>query len=82
MKTITVGQLRQNPTRALDEVEAGATYRITRHDHEIGRIVPAGSSGDVLPPRKRGSRLVERPRHELTTAPTVEELLDELRGDV
>ncbi|GAB3486561.1 type II toxin-antitoxin system Phd/YefM family antitoxin [Flexivirga sp.] len=40
MKTITVGQLRQNPTAALDEVERGETYVVTRHRREIGRLVP------------------------------------------
>jgi hypothetical protein len=32
VKTITEGQLRQNLTAMLDEVEAGEVYRITRHD--------------------------------------------------
>ncbi|WP_424936390.1 MULTISPECIES: type II toxin-antitoxin system Phd/YefM family antitoxin [Bacteria] len=40
MKTISVGELRQNPTRALDEVERGETYVVTRHRREIGRLVP------------------------------------------
>ena len=40
MKTITVGQLRQNPTTMLAEVEAGETYSVTRHSREIARIVP------------------------------------------
>ncbi|MFT4123771.1 MAG: type II toxin-antitoxin system Phd/YefM family antitoxin [Microbacteriaceae bacterium] len=40
MKTITVAQLRQNPTAALDAVERGETYVVTRHRREIGRLVP------------------------------------------
>ena len=40
MKTITVGELRQNPTAALADVERGDVYSITRHNREIGRIVP------------------------------------------
>lgn len=40
MKSITVGQLRQNPTAMLADVEAGETYLITRHDREIARVVP------------------------------------------
>lgn len=40
MKTISVGELRQNPTAALGEVEQGETYVITRHRREIGRLVP------------------------------------------
>ncbi len=47
MKTITVGELRQNPTRALDDVEGGETYVITRHRREIGRIVPPPSRARV-----------------------------------
>jgi antitoxin (DNA-binding transcriptional repressor) of toxin-antitoxin stability system len=40
MKTITVAELRQNPTAALDDVERGETYIITRYRREIGMIVP------------------------------------------
>lgn len=80
MKTITVGQLRQNPTAMLAEVEAGETYRITRHDHEIARVVPL-TSGLSLIPRKRagGSRLAGLPRHELRTAASIDELLADER---
>lgn len=46
MKTITVAQLRQNPTAALEDVERGETYVVTRHRREIGRLVP--------PVRQRG----------------------------
>lgn len=76
MKTITVAQLRQNPTAMLGEVEAGETYRVTRHNHEIARIVPRDHSLELLPRRRRtGSRLAELPRHELRTAASIEELL-------
>ena len=80
MKTITVGQLRQNPTTMLAEVEAGEVYRVTRHNREIARIVP-GSHGVELLPRKRrtGSQLSELPRHELRTASSIEELLADER---
>lgn len=40
MKTISVGDLRQNPTSALDDVEHGETYSVTRHRREIARLVP------------------------------------------
>lgn len=40
MKSISVGALRQNPARALAEVEGGESYIITRHNREIGRLVP------------------------------------------
>jgi len=49
MKTISVGELRQNPTRALDEVEHGETYVVTRHRREIGRLVPPRRRRSVTP---------------------------------
>lgn len=82
MKTITVGELRQNPTAALDEVERGSTYRITRHSREIGRIVPPALLPGVIPPKKTGpARTKEIPRVELRTASSVDELIDELKGE-
>lgn len=36
-----MGQLRQNPTAALDALERGEEFIITRHRKEIGRLVPA-----------------------------------------
>jgi len=82
MKTVTVGQLRQNPTNMLAEVEAGATYRITRHNREIGRIVPPGSGVVLVPAKKSGrSRTSELPRHEVRTAESIDALLDELKGE-
>lgn len=80
MKTITVGQLRQNPTKMLSDVEAGETYRVTRHDHEVARVVPL-APGLQATPRKRagGSRLTQLPRHELRTARNVDDLLADER---
>jgi len=40
MKTISVGELRQNPTAALDAVEHGETFIVTRHRREIGLLTP------------------------------------------
>ncbi|MFT3886626.1 MAG: type II toxin-antitoxin system Phd/YefM family antitoxin [Arachnia sp.] len=82
MKTITVGELRQNPTAALDDVERGSTYRITRHNREIGRIVPPSVVPGIVPPKKTGpARAKEIPRVELRTASSVDELIDDLEGD-
>ena len=39
MKMITVGQLRQNPTSMLADVEAGETYQITRHNQVALELV-------------------------------------------
>lgn len=82
MKTVTVGQLRQNPTEVLDEVAAGATYAITRHNHVIGHIVPPEGTAGIAPPKKSGAaqtRLLDRV--ELTSAATIDELIDDARGD-
>ncbi|HLS34249.1 MAG TPA: type II toxin-antitoxin system prevent-host-death family antitoxin [Brevibacterium sp.] len=38
--TISVGQLRQNPTRMLRDVRAGATYTITDHGESVAAVVP------------------------------------------
>lgn len=81
MKSITVGELRQNPTAMLDEVAAGETYRITRHGREVGRIVPPDAALPLMPARARGAmRLTGRPPHELRTAPTIDALLDDMKG--
>lgn len=64
MKAITVAQLRQNPTAALDDVQAGQSYVITRHRHAIARLVPVDTSAlGVIPARSPGgSRLSQRPQ--------------------
>ncbi|WP_299057308.1 type II toxin-antitoxin system Phd/YefM family antitoxin [uncultured Nocardioides sp.] len=80
MKTITVGQLRQNPTQMLSDVESGETYTVTRHDHEIARVVPLDHGVGARPRRSAsGSRLAQLPRHELRTAASIDELLAEER---
>lgn len=82
MKAITVGQLRQNPTAMLADVEAGATYTITRHDHVIGRVVPADAEAALLPAKRQGpSSLATLAPHEVRTASSIDELIDEARGD-
>lgn len=80
MKTITVGQLRQNPTVMLADVEAGETYQVTRHNREIAWIVPRAHQIDLLPRKRRaGSQLASLTRHELRTAASVDELLADER---
>lgn len=56
-KSITVGQLRQNPTDALNEVSAGEDYDVTKHGQVVARLVaPAGHVGAQ---RRRGATLAE-----------------------
>lgn len=38
--SITVGQLRQNPTRMLADVQDGERYVVTSHGHPIADVVP------------------------------------------
>ena len=81
MKSVTVGQLRQNPTEVLADVEAGATYAITRHSHVIGRIVPADGFADIAPPKNSGAAQTQLlDRVELTSAASIDELVDDARG--
>lgn len=82
MKTITVGELRQNPTRMLDDVAAGETYRVTRHGHDIGLVVPVAEPALIVPARRRGAmRLTGVPAREIRSAETIDELIDEVKGE-
>lgn len=82
MKTISVGELRQNPTQMLDDVAGGETYVVTRHNREVARIVPTVSSAAVVPPKVTGpSRTVDLKRVELPDSLDIQDLLEELKGD-
>lgn len=80
MRSITVAELRQNPTDALNAVESGETYVVTRHRREIARLVPTDQV-DVVPPKKTGpASLSARPRHRLRSAGTIAELLADMES--
>lgn len=81
MKAITVAQLRQNPTAALDDVQAGQSYVITRHRLAIAQLVPVGTAGVGVIPAKApgGSRLSERPRRK--TYAEAEATLADMRAE-
>lgn len=81
MKTVTVGQLRQNPTEVLADVEAGGIYAITRHNRVIGRIVPADAAAEMTLPKRNGPAQTRRlDRVELTTAASIDDLIDDAKG--
>lgn len=83
MKTISVGELRQNPTRMLDDVAAGETYRVTRHNREIARVVPTTSSATIIPPKASGpSHTSDLPRIELPDGLDFDAFLEDLEGEV
>lgn len=83
MKTITVAELRQNPTVALAEVEAGETYVVTRHRHPIARLVPMDDSPLVLtPPRNPdGPRLADMENLPRRSVAEIDALLAEMAED-
>lgn len=81
MKTITVGELRQNPTAMLDDVEAGGAYRITRHGHDVGFVVPPSSEPHLIPPKRSGGATTAKlPRVDPKDGIGIDELLDEMKG--
>lgn len=82
MKSISVGELRQNPTRMLDDVAAGETYLVTRHHREVARIVPTASSAGIIPPRRPGpADTAHLSRVELPNGMSIDAVIDELRGE-
>lgn len=44
-KTLTLRELRQNPTWAMDALEGGESVVITRHNRPIADLVPHARSG-------------------------------------
>lgn len=49
MRVISIATLRQNPTQALEDVEGGATYIVTRYNREIARLIPPVRAARVTP---------------------------------
>lgn len=82
MKTISVGELRQNPTQMLDDVAAGETYVVTRHNREVARVVSTTASATVIPARAAGeSHTRSLSRVALPDGQGFDEFLDSLNGD-
>ncbi|WP_120004015.1 type II toxin-antitoxin system Phd/YefM family antitoxin [Nesterenkonia muleiensis] len=82
MRTISIGELRQNPSSMLDDVESGEVYVLTKHNREVARIVPSSSSATVIPPKRSGSsRTRDLPRVDLPGGMSMDQFLDELKGE-
>lgn len=84
MKTITVAELRQNPTSALDQVSRGETLVVTKHRHPVAKLVPPDDDAlqRIVPAKKRGpSALSDRPRTDLHTYEDTESLLAEMASE-
>ena len=83
MRTITVAELRQNPTAALADVEAGEPYVVTRHRQAIAKLVPLDAEPVTLIParKKGGTRLVGRKGLGNYTSEDVDRILAEMAED-
>ncbi|GAB3815951.1 hypothetical protein GCM10028820_14390 [Tessaracoccus terricola] len=84
MKTITVAELRQNPTPALDAVAGGASLTVTKHRRPVAMLVPAEDDAPVrIQPavNPSPSQLAARPRPSLHSYEETESLLDEMASE-
>ncbi|WP_291280248.1 type II toxin-antitoxin system Phd/YefM family antitoxin [Galactobacter sp.] len=86
METISVAQLRQNPTAALDAVQQGESFTVTKHQRPIARLVPV-DSGEAISPaaafaKKRGTtKLADAVGPPRMTVEETMAILDELRDE-
>ncbi len=84
MRTITVAQLRQNPTEAIAAVEAGESYVVTRHRRPVAQLIPPTDDAviRVTPPRNPApTNLAARSAWKLTTAASADELIADMKSD-
>jgi prevent-host-death family protein len=81
MKTITVAELRQNPTAALEDVESGESYVVTRHRRPIARLVPVDAEPVVIVPPKRSGPTTLTARAQRHTYEETEALLKEMASE-
>jgi len=81
MKTVTVAELRQNPTEALNAVARGDSYVVTRHRQPVARLVPVETEPVAIVPARHpgGSRLRDRPQRR--TYGQAESRLRELKSE-
>lgn len=82
MKTISARELRQNPSKMLHDVEAGETYALTIRGRQVGRIVPERNAARIIPAKTTGP--VDTSvfaRHALNTAGSIDELLQDMKGE-
>lgn len=83
MKTISVAELRQNPTNALDSAAKGEIYVITKHRQPLAQLGPLSDvTLPVVPARNPGPVTFEDwPTAPVTTQETIDELVDWAKGD-
>ncbi len=85
MKTISLAELRQNPTQAIDEVETGKTYLVTRHRRPVAKLVPItdNSALQIVPaatPRQR-PRIRELAHWPRQSEAEIAEMIEWVKGD-
>ncbi|MGB3302343.1 type II toxin-antitoxin system Phd/YefM family antitoxin [Gordonia sp. (in: high G+C Gram-positive bacteria)] len=83
MKTITVAQLRQNPTEALEAVARGERYVVTKHRLAVAHLVPVDDAPMGIRPAKEPGSARLREQTDLPDLPIeeVEGLLAEMEED-
>ncbi|MDJ1370523.1 type II toxin-antitoxin system Phd/YefM family antitoxin [Gulosibacter molinativorax] len=83
MKTISVAELRQNPTAAIEDVANGETYVVTRHKHPVARLTPIDDDAvQIIPPRNpRAPKLADRKDLPRKSVAEVEALIREMASD-
>lgn len=82
MKTISTRELRQNPSQMVHDVQSGEVYSLTLHGRQVGTIVPVQAPVRIVPPKRTDpvdtSVFV---RHEVETAESIEDLLEDMKGE-
>lgn len=84
MESITVAELRQNPTSALERVADGESLVVTKHRRPVAKLVPPDDDAllRLIPAADPGpSNLRGRPRAGLRNPERTEELLAEMASE-
>lgn len=83
MRTITVAELRQNPTEALNAVEAGETFVVTKHRHPVAKLVPVDTTPvQIIPARNPGGvRIADLPDWPRKSREQIESVLADMEED-
>ncbi len=83
MKTISVAELRQNPTNALDAAARGEIYVVTKHHQPLAQLGPLSDvTLPVVPARNPGPVTFEDWPHEpVHSQDEIDELVEWTKGD-
>ncbi|MDP9806848.1 prevent-host-death family protein [Trueperella bonasi] len=85
MDTLSLAELRQNPTHALNAVEDGRTFIITRHKRPIAKLVPMSDHLDlqIIPARtpRHRPRIKDLPNWPRKSLDEITETIEWVKGD-